>query len=110
LDRRIRWRDVEDAYADRRQGVFGEYHRLVLVTNGGTRAEVAFSLDELLLRWESVVSLVEERLGRPVPVRPRRDYLRRPLLAHATSWRRRSGRSTVDDRPAQGAGLNRLSR
>ncbi|MEA2168359.1 MAG: hypothetical protein QOF76_1659 [Solirubrobacteraceae bacterium] len=83
----IRWGDVADLYARRSQGVFGEHHQLVLVVrapspgddrpprsvaDGRMDETIEFSLDQLSLAWEPIVSLVGERLGRDVPVRRER--------------------------------------
>jgi hypothetical protein len=65
----VRWHDVEEVCARRRQGLFNEYHELVLTTRGGDQPPIEVSLDQLSMNWERIVSLVEERLGRAVPVR-----------------------------------------
>jgi hypothetical protein len=67
--RAVRWTEVQDVYALRRQSIFNEHHELVFVTRRGEPTAIEFSLDQLSISWERIVSLVEEHLGRAVPVR-----------------------------------------
>jgi hypothetical protein len=67
--RAVRWAEVQDVYALRRQSIFNEHHELVFVTQRGEPPTIEFPLDQLSMSWERVVSLVEEHLGRAVPVR-----------------------------------------
>jgi hypothetical protein len=65
----VHWTEVQDVYALRRQSIFNEHHELVFVTQRGEPPTIEFSLDQLSMSWEHIVSLVEEHLGRAVPVR-----------------------------------------
>lgn len=72
-DRSIRWRDVDAVLLRKRQGVFGEYHHLVLIGHGaGDDGEVDVPIDMLSLGWRAVVAAVEELSGRRVAVSPER--------------------------------------
>src|SRR4051794_6972010 len=64
----VRWTDVVDVFARQRQGTFGEHHELVFELDEPAPT-VEFSIDDLSVGWEQVVALVEDHLGRPVPIR-----------------------------------------
>lgn len=90
LRRPLLWRYVGDAHLSQRQGVFGVYHHLVftlrredqpfindslgLQTSRVPTETVEFSVDLLARPWDEIVRLVENQLGRSIPVRKQSGF------------------------------------
>jgi hypothetical protein len=79
----IPWDSVFDVYLRQRQGIFGVYHHLVfhirreavsrdleqLTSSRVPVQTLRRSIDQLSIGWSDIVTLVQERLGKPIPVR-----------------------------------------
>lgn len=81
----IPWDNVFEVYLRQRQGVFGVYHHLVFTIRREKSSESGVDLDELAtsqmpvqtlrrpidhlsIGWSDIVTLVQERLGKPIAV------------------------------------------
>lgn len=80
--RTVAWNDVEIVRANTHQGTFGLDHSLqldlkasehpgptrrrLITTNATSERAITVVFDQLSLRWEDVVTAVEQRSGRPV--------------------------------------------
>jgi hypothetical protein len=79
----IPWDSVFDVYLRQRQGIFGVYHHLVFTIRRevlprgleqltSSRVPVQTlrrSIDQLSMGWSDIVTLVQERLGKPIAVK-----------------------------------------
>lgn len=66
----VRWDKVGDLHLIQERWLLGETHILVF-TDRSTQDSVRLSLDQLSVSWNDLVKLVEERVGRQVPIRRR---------------------------------------
>jgi hypothetical protein len=80
----VPWDSVFDVHLRQRQGIFGVYHHLVftirrekpstevdseeLITSRVPIQTLRMPIDQLSLGWSDIVSLVQERLGKPIAV------------------------------------------
>jgi hypothetical protein len=79
----VPWDSVFEVHLRQRQGVFGVYHHLVFTIRRETSTEVdseelitsrvpiqtlRMPIDQLSMGWSDIVSLVQERLGKPIAV------------------------------------------
>jgi len=64
---RFRWDEISAARVSCHQSMFGMEHKLILTTNGERSTEATARLDMLSLKWDVIVRLAEERLGRAIP-------------------------------------------
>jgi len=85
VGRTIPWGSISDIYATKRQGTFGVIHQLVLtvrrddpppmedslglLTSRVSTETVEFSIDQLVMPWNEIVELMQDRLGRDVPTK-----------------------------------------
>jgi hypothetical protein len=89
----IPWDSVFDVYLRQRQGVFGVYHHLVFTIRQGPAPQdldklaarrtqvqtVRRSIDQLSMSWSDIVTLVQKRLGKEIPIRHEAGLFRKPL-------------------------------
>lgn len=80
----VRWDDVFEVHLRQRQGVFGVYHHLVftirrekpsaevdseaLITSRVPVQTLRVPIDQLSMGWNDIVTLMQERLGKPIAV------------------------------------------
>jgi hypothetical protein len=79
----IPWDSVFEVYLRQRQGIFGVYHHLVfsirreapsrdleqLTSSRVPVQTLRLPIDQLSMGWSDIVTLVQERLGKPIAVR-----------------------------------------
>lgn len=65
----VRWDKLGDLHLLQRRGVFGEYHSLIFTDRSTQDNLMKLSLDQLSVGWKDIVGIIEERVGRGVPVR-----------------------------------------
>lgn len=67
----VLWEEIGELYLRSRQGLFNEYHHLV-IGHRSSQPDLTQPIDQLEMSWKDIVELVEDRSGRRVHVRRQR--------------------------------------